>query len=105
MQINHLPLSNRRLTLRVTAQNLITSSSSSVGEVLQQRQIQDLPLVSNNVLDLVGVMAGVTMTNDAIFGAESTNFAGVSARDINVQRDGISSTTRGGPTVSIRRHV
>jgi hypothetical protein len=74
----------------MTAQNLITSSSSSVGEVLPQRQIQDLPLVSNNVLDLVGVMAGVFMTNDAVFGAEQTNFAGVSARDINVQRDGVS---------------
>ena len=79
-------------TVEVTieAQNLITSSSSSVGEVLQEKTIQDLPLVSNNVLDLVGVMAGVRMTNDAIFGAEQTNFAGVSARDINVQRDGIS---------------
>jgi len=76
--------------VKIEAQNLITSSSSSVGEVLPQKQIQDLPLVSNNVLDLVGVMAGVRMTNDAIFGAEGTNFAGVSARDINVQRDGIS---------------
>jgi len=74
----------------ISAQNLITSSSSSVGEVLQQRQIQDLPLVSNNVLDLIGVMAGVYMTNSPVFGAEATNFAGVSARDINVQRDGIS---------------
>jgi len=79
-------------TVEVTieAQNLITSSSSSVGAVLQEKTIQDLPLVSNNVLDLVGVMAGVRMTNDAVFGAEQTNFAGVSARDINVQRDGIS---------------
>ncbi|HET9943476.1 MAG TPA: carboxypeptidase regulatory-like domain-containing protein, partial [Terriglobia bacterium] len=74
----------------IAAQNLITSSSSSVGEVLPQRQIEDLPLVSNNVLDLVGTMAGVFMTNDPVFGAEQTNFAGVSARDINVQRDGIS---------------
>ena len=30
------------------------------------------------------------MTNDDVFGAEQTNFAGVSARDINMQRDGIS---------------
>ena len=81
----------------VTAQNLITSSSSSVGEVLQRREIQDLPLVSNNVLDLVGVMAGVFMTNDAVFGAEQTNFAGVSARDINVQRDGISINSQRWP--------
>jgi Carboxypeptidase regulatory-like domain/TonB-dependent Receptor Plug Domain len=79
-------------TVEVTAaaENAIITSSSSVGEVLPQKQIEDLPLVSNNILDLVGVMAGVYMTNDAVFGAENTTFAGVSARDINVQRDGIS---------------
>jgi hypothetical protein len=74
----------------ISAQNLLVTSSSSVGEVLPQQSIQDLPLVSNNILDLVGVMAGVQMTNSPVFGAEQTNFAGVSARDINVQRDGIS---------------
>jgi hypothetical protein len=74
----------------VEAANLITTSSSSVGEVLPQKQVQDLPLVSNNVLDLVGVMGGTFMTNDKVFGAENTNLAGVSARDINIQRDGIS---------------
>ena len=81
----------------ISAQNLITSSSSSVGEVLPQRQIQDLPLVSNNVLDLIGVMAGVYMTNSPVFGAEATNFAGVSARDVNVQRDGISINSQRWP--------
>src|SRR5262249_44912670 len=70
--------------------NLITTSSSSVGEVLAQKKIQDLPLVSNNVLDLVGTMGGTFLTQDKIFGAEQTSFAGVSARDINIQRDGIS---------------
>jgi len=74
----------------ISAQNLLVTSSSSVGEVLPQQSIQDLPLVSNNILDLVGVMAGVQMTNSPVFGAEQTNFAGVSARDVNVQRDGIS---------------
>jgi hypothetical protein len=74
----------------VAAENQIIASSSSVGEVLPQKQIEDLPLVSNNILDLVAVMGGVHMTNDAVFGAEQTSFAGVSARDINVQRDGIS---------------
>jgi hypothetical protein len=74
----------------VEAANLITTSSSSVGEVLPQKQIQDLPVVSNNVLDLVGVMGGTFMTNDKVFGAEQTQLAGVSARDINIQRDGIS---------------
>jgi hypothetical protein len=42
-------------------------------------------------------MAGVFMTNDAVFGAEQTNFAGVSARDVNVQRDGISMNSQRWP--------
>src|SRR5215470_7931355 len=74
----------------VEAADLITTSSSSVGGVLAQKQVQDLPLVSNNVLDLVGTMGGTFLTNDKVFGAEQTSFAGVSARDINIQRDGIS---------------
>jgi Carboxypeptidase regulatory-like domain len=74
----------------VEADTIIATSSSSVGEVLPQKQLQDLPLVSNNVLDLVGTMGGTFMTNDKVFGAEQTNFAGVSARDVNIQRDGIS---------------
>jgi len=74
----------------VEAANLITTSSSSVGAVLPEKQIQDLPLVSNNVLDLVSTMGGTYMTNDKVFGAEQTNFAGVSARDVNISRDGIS---------------
>jgi hypothetical protein len=74
----------------VEAGNLIATSSSSVGEVLPEKQIQNLPLVSNNVLDLVSTMGGTYMTNDKVFGAEQTSFAGVSARDVNIQRDGIS---------------
>src|SRR4026207_2386603 len=38
-------------TVEVTASaaNLITESSSSIGQVLDQKTVQDLPLVSNNV--------------------------------------------------------
>jgi hypothetical protein len=74
----------------VEAANLIATSSSSVGEVLPEKQISDLPLVSNNVLDLVSTMGGTYLTNDKVFGAEQTSFAGVSARDVNIQVDGIS---------------
>ena len=37
------------------------------------------------------------MTNDKVFGAEQTNFAGVSARDVNMQRDGISMNNQRWP--------
>src|SRR5439155_19892016 len=54
----------------VDAGALLTATSSSVGGVLPEKQIQDLPLVSNNVLDLVSTMGGTFMTNDKVFGAE-----------------------------------
>src|SRR5881296_2015393 len=85
------------LEVTIAAENLITSSSSSVGEVLPEKQIQDLPLLSNDVLDLIAVMGGTLLTLDKVFGAEQTNFAGVSARDVNVQRDGISMNNQRWP--------
>src|SRR5207244_8187026 len=53
----------------VAADQILLESSSSVGNVLDQNKVVDLPLVSNNVLDLVGVMAGVQVTKDPVFGA------------------------------------
>src|SRR5437667_3300132 len=38
-----------------TASQVLLESSSSVGNVLPEKQVMDLPLVSNNVLDLDGV--------------------------------------------------
>ena len=73
----------------VAASQILLESSSSVGNVLEQQKVKDLPLVSNNVIDLVGVMAGVNVTKDNVFGANDTKFAGVAAGNINVQRDGI----------------
>ena len=43
-------------------------------------------------------MAGVQMTNNPIFGANDTQFAGVAAANINVQRDGIPVTGGRWPT-------
>jgi hypothetical protein len=80
------------------ANQVLLESSSSVGNVLGEKNVQDLPLVSNNVMDLVGVMAGVNVTKDNVFGANDTKFAGVAAGNINVQRDGIPITGGRWPT-------
>src|SRR5438093_4576551 len=74
----------------ITADTLLATSSSSVGTVLSESKVRDLPLTSNNVLDLTQVMPGVYTTVSPVFGANETKFAGVSARDVNVQRDGVS---------------
>ena len=82
----------------ITENQLLLETSSSVGNVLEQKKVVDLPLVTNNVLDLVGVMAGVNVTKDNVFGANDTKFAGVAAGNINVQRDGIPITGGRWPT-------
>ena len=75
-------------TVEVTAAaaNLITESSSSIGQVLDQKSVQDLPLVSNNVLDLMKTMAGVRGQGLG----EGTTFAGVTTGMVNTTRDGMS---------------
>src|SRR6267142_5310178 len=62
----------------ITPDTLLATSSSSVGHVLPETKVRDLPLTSNNVLDLTQVMAGVYTTVSPVFGANETKFAGVS---------------------------
>src|SRR4030095_12274469 len=75
-------------TIEVTATgaNLLTESSSSIGQVLDQQKVQDLPLVSNNVLDLMKTMAGVRGQGLG----EGTTFAGITTGMVNTTRDGMS---------------
>ena len=72
------------VTAEATA--LIAESSSTIGQVLAEKQVRDLPLVSNNVLDLMQTMAGV---RGATLG-EGTTFAGISTGMVNTVRDGLS---------------
>jgi len=75
----------------VSADDLLIESGPSVGEALEDEEVQALPLVGGNVLDLVQVMAGVNLQREGdVFGAETTTFAGVSAMNVNVVRDGVS---------------
>jgi hypothetical protein len=88
----------------VAGDRLLLESSSSVGDVLPETKVRELPLTSQNVLDLSKVMGGVIQTNDAIFGegmglgGGGTTFAGVSPANVNVQRDGIPMSDVRWPT-------
>ncbi len=77
------------IEVSTSAERLLLESSSSVGDALSADTVQELPLVNRNALDLVKVMSGVVMTDDAIFGANNTTFAGVAATGVNIQRDGV----------------
>jgi hypothetical protein len=87
-----LEVSGVATSVEVTAsgEQLLLESSSSVGDVLPADTVQELPLVNRNALDLIKVMSGVIVSDDPIFGANETTFAGVSASAVNVQRDGVT---------------
>jgi hypothetical protein len=61
-----------------------------VGDVLDSQEIVNLPTVTNNVLDLINVMAGVTRQTEGFVLGIQGDFAGVTANNINVMRDGIA---------------
>src|SRR5678815_1350534 len=85
-----------QVEVSVSAGMILATQGASVGQVLDQQKVQDLPLVGNNILDLITVMAGVeniVPTNPPsaanAFGRENTTFAGVRADNISIVRDGI----------------
>ncbi len=79
-----------QVEVSTSAEDLILESSSSVGDVLMEDTVKNMPLVNRNALDLVNVMSGVVMADDTIFNANGSSFAGVSAAGVNIQRDGIA---------------
>jgi hypothetical protein len=75
-------------SVEVTAEatQLLAETSPTIGQVLPQQQVRDLPLVSTNVLDLMKTMAGVRGTGLGT----ATTFAGISTGMVNTVRDGLS---------------
>jgi hypothetical protein len=69
--------------VNVAADTLIATTSSSVGTVLPEYKIRDLPLTTRYVLELVETTAG---TNGG------RNFAGGRMSSINITRDGVPTS-------------
>src|SRR6266516_1218615 len=74
------------------ADQLLTTSSASVGNTLPSNQVVDLPLVGRNVMDLVtSTIPGVRGT-----GTPSTTFAGITANgsaNVSISMDGVTMNT------------
>src|SRR5262245_31962577 len=66
------------------ADTLIATTSASVGSVLTDQKVKDLPLQGRNVLDLLSTTPG------AGYGAIAGGFAGGRVAAVNVTRDGIN---------------
>src|SRR5215472_8160560 len=65
--------------VNVAADTLIATTSSSIGAVLPEYKVRDLPLATRSVLDLVNTTAGT----------QGSNFAGGRLTQLNTTRDGI----------------
>jgi hypothetical protein len=78
-------------TVEVTevADTLLATTSSSIGTVMPDNQVRDLPLGNRNVLELLAGMAGTGATEGDIEG----NFAGSRLSAVNVTRDGMTIAT------------
>jgi hypothetical protein len=77
---------NTAVEVSVPIDTLLATSSSTIGEVLPEYKVRDLPMVGNDVLNLINTMAGVRGGT----GSEATTFAGISAGMVNTVRDGLS---------------
>src|SRR4029453_406758 len=87
----------------IAADTLLATSSSSVGEVLAEAKIRDLGIDGNNVLDLINGLPGFrAQPPDGVFGQDNNTFAGVSARNANIQRDGVTADAGGRYTTGIQ---
>ena len=93
-----------QVEVTIAADSAIATQGASVGQELDRQKIADLPIVGNNVLDLITVMAGVqnvVATNPPsaanAFGRENTTFAGVRADNVMIVRDGIDMNDNRSP--------
>lgn len=95
---------NTQVEVSISAETILATQGASVGQVLNEQKVRDLPIVGNNVLDLITVMAGVenvVPTNPPsagnAFGRENTTFAGVRADNVMIVRDGINMNDNRSP--------
>lgn len=79
--------STQTVEVTASAESALKESSASVGDVLSQSRIENLPLVGNNVLDLLQTLPGLR-TSPAGDSFDTVNGMGIDT--INVTRDGLS---------------
>jgi hypothetical protein len=73
-----------------SAENLVLEAGSSTGTILQSETLKELPMVNNDVLELINLMGGVVKAENPIFSNSEQTFAGVPGGNINLQRDGVT---------------
>ena len=96
-----LSVASLSTTVEVTtsADRLLLESTSSVGAVLPQKTVQSLPIAgvmgNDAVTGLIGTLPGINLSSDLVLQANNTMVAGVSAANVNIQRDGVDASAAG----------
>jgi hypothetical protein len=70
------------------AQEIVNQSSPTLTNVINARQVQDLPLLSRNPLELAGLQPGVAVTGT---GTRTASISGLRGSSTNVTQDGINA--------------
>ena len=73
--------------VNIDATNLLAVSSATIGEVLPESKVRDLPLVCSDILDLIGILGGARVS---ALGGSFTTFAGITADYVNTTVNGQS---------------
>lgn len=77
-----------QVTVTGTAQEVINTSSPTLSKTITSKQVQDLPLLSRNPLDLARLQAGIAVSGDNIRGASVQGLRGSAT---NITQDGINA--------------
>src|SRR5262249_31366852 len=73
----------------VAADTLLAASTQSIGEVLAQQRVAELPTIANDVMDFYRVVPGVYMQDNGVRGS----FAGLDGfGTTNITRDGVDAS-------------
>ena len=90
---------NTTVEVTTSADRLLLESTSSVGAVLPEKTVQNLPVVgimgNDAITGLIGTLPGINLSSDLVLAANSTMVAGVSAANVNIQRDGVDASAAG----------
>jgi hypothetical protein len=70
-----------------TANSAITTAGASIGDVLTSDRVLNLPLVGNDVLNLLDTLPGLRLS---ALGAQANTIGGLGLDSINATRDGLS---------------
>ena len=78
------------IEVTASADSIVLEAGASTGAVLNENKVVELPLLSSDTLDLVKIMGGVVQSDSPLFNGNDQTFAGITANNINVVRDGVS---------------